>query len=328
MCPRVTVGIAIIMQATGCTSTVGPVAGRLLMRAVRDAATGQIDIVEGEHPVLRYNYQTVQVPTGLIEQVQPNSRKYAQPRSNYIHPLYGPDGEVLTLDWPPGHPHHRGIYWAWPEVRYKDQLGDLHALQRVFARPTGNIQLRNGNDYAQIEAENRWIWEDEVPIVLETTVIRAWRSGGNGRYIDLTFTFKALEDGVTLARRNTDKYGGLSARLSPIEDVRVVHHADPPEANPRRAWLDSIGIRCGGTQPVGLAVFEKAANPHYPGDFVQYPDLAWFQPTFPKAGARFALNRDAPLTLQYRLWIRCGGQVSEEEYSAQWQAYNGLRGTP
>ena len=33
-------------------------------------------------------------------------------RANYIHPLYGLDGEVLTEDFPRDHPHHRGVFWA------------------------------------------------------------------------------------------------------------------------------------------------------------------------------------------------------------------------
>jgi hypothetical protein len=29
------------------------------------------------------------------------------------------EGEMLTRDWPEGgHPHHRAIFWAWPEVEY------------------------------------------------------------------------------------------------------------------------------------------------------------------------------------------------------------------
>ena len=33
--------------------------------------------------------------------------------SNYIHPLYNLDGEVLTEEFPPDHQYHRGIFLAW-----------------------------------------------------------------------------------------------------------------------------------------------------------------------------------------------------------------------
>ena len=38
-------------------------------------------------------------------------------RSNYFHPLYDLDGTVLTEDFPKDHIHHRGIFWAWHQVR-------------------------------------------------------------------------------------------------------------------------------------------------------------------------------------------------------------------
>lgn len=68
-------------------------------------------IIDSGQPVLTYNYGIVPVPEGI-------TGKYAVQRSNYIHPLYGPNGEVLTADYQKDHAHHRGIYWAWPEVSY------------------------------------------------------------------------------------------------------------------------------------------------------------------------------------------------------------------
>ena len=119
-----------------------------------------------------------------------------------------------------------------------------------------------------------------------------------------------------MARRGTDKYGGLNIRLSPVKELQLIHHEDPPNAQPRRAWSDSVGVRSGGTKPVGLAVFESSANPDYPGDYVEFPQLPWFQPTFPKAGSRYELKKGKPLTLRYRFWIRRGERVDEAEYES------------
>jgi len=300
----------------------GDETGKPAMRAFEDAKSSQIVITDAGKPVLQYNYNTVAPPKEILARIKPGARKYAVARSNYIHPLYGPDGEVLTEDWSPDHPHHRGIYWAWPEVDYGDQRGDLHALQRVFARPTGKIKLTDGADFAQIEAENLWKWEDKTPIVRESVTVRAYRAGGHGRRIDLRIKMTALADGVTLARRGTNKYGGLNIRLSPVKDLQLIHHVDPVDTVPRRAWSDSVGIRDGGTQQVGFAVFERTTNPDYPGDWIQYPNLPWFQPTFPAAGTRYALKKGEPLVLEYRFWIRRGSKVTPDEYSAQWKAFN------
>lgn len=123
--------------------------------AKEDPASGQIIISEGAKQVLQYNYKTVferdavdTLPANkyrreATDTFMANPSIYAVPRSNYIHPLYGPSGELLTRDWSKDHPHHRGIYWAWPEVEFGKKLGDLHALQIVFARPTGNLFIKN-----------------------------------------------------------------------------------------------------------------------------------------------------------------------------------------
>lgn len=310
-----TVGLALLVGSRlGCTS-------KPLMQIQRDAATGQYYILDGSQLVLQYNYATVKPPADYLEKVHPNNRKYAAPRSDYIHPLFGPEGEPLTLNWSHDHPHHRGIYWAWPEVQYQGKTADLHALQNIFARPTGEIKIRNGDDYAEILAENRWLWKDKTPIVRETATIRAWRADEKGRYIDLTYTFTPLVDNVTLARRGTNLYGGLNIRLSPIKPMKLNHYADPADAQPRAAWQSVTGIWSGATKPTLLAVFEKTANPDYPGDYVQYPNLPWFQPTFPRAGTRYKLKKDPLLVLRYRLWIRSGPPPKEAEYRQQWQLF-------
>jgi len=317
-----TVIIGAIVAAASCALCA---AKEPLMQATRDWHTGQIVVTEGEQPVLQYNYLTQQPPEGFVASVTKGNRRYARARSNYIHPLYGPHGEVLTHDWSKDHPHHRGIYWAWPEVDWRGERADLHALQRVFARPTGNITLRNGDTSARIEAENRWIWEDETPIVREVATICVHQSGDHGRYIDLSYRFEALEDDVALARRGTKFYGGLNIRLSPIKDMQLIHYADPVEAVPCRAWSDSVGIRAGGTESVGWAVFEKTSNPDYPGDWIEYPYLPWFQPTFPAQGTRYVLKKGTPLVLQYRLWIRAGGKATDAEYAKHWQIFNPMQ---
>lgn len=288
------------------------------MEVGKDDTTGQYLIRESGKPVLCYNYQTVE-PGEVLARIQPANLKYALARSDYIHPLYGLDGEELTLDWPVDHPHHRGIYWAWPEVDYRGERGDLHALQRVFARPTGRCTTQDGPDSACIEAENLWRWEDQDPIVRELAVIRAWRSTPDGRYIDLEFHFTALKDGVTVARRDTNLYGGLNIRLASVREQEIRFHADPPGSTPRRAWAELSGVFAGGSL-TGLAVFQSPANLQYPGDWVQYPEINWLQPTFPVAGNRYVLEQSRPLVLKFRLWIH-PGQASEGRLADVWTGW-------
>ena len=299
--------VALLSLAADSARAQPRVAPRSLPVWVRKLApAGPWEIVEGDRPVLRYNYQIVPMPDAVKPRIAPGNQKYAVPRSDYIHPLYGLDGEVLTDDWVPDHPHHRGIYWAWPEVDWQGKRGDLHALQEVFARPTGKIESSQGADFAQIRAENEWHFGDGPPIVREIAVLRGWRQTEAGRAIDLEFRFAAMSADVQIARRGQSHYGGLNIRLSHLANQKIATFTDPPGTIPRITWAHRSGILPGGHWPWGvtaLTILQSPTNPDYLGDWVQYPELSWIQPTFPASGTRYTLRKDQPLVLRYRLWI-------------------------
>jgi len=307
-----------------------------VMKATLDPNSGQVVIDQEGDQVMQYNYETVyekDVVYGESESLEHHVRTetdtfvttsiYAVPRSDYIHPLYGLNGEMLTRDWPEGgHPHHRAIFWAWPEVEYGSERGDIYALQRVFARPTGNMAFTGGPVFAQIEAENIWMWEDRERIVREHAVINIYRSSNTTRVIDLTIKLKALQDSITIATRSTDSYGGLNLRMQTPQAQEISYYSDPADSNPLRAWSDFNGIFEGNESASGLMVLQHKDNPEYPGNWVEYPNLAWVQPTFPSTGTRYPLSKDDSLVLRYRLIVHNGEKPSIDISEKRWDAYN------
>jgi hypothetical protein len=304
------------------------------IKATEDPVSGQIIISDGGQPVLQYNYKTV-FERDALDTMQANKYQheandtfmanpsiYAVPRSNYIHPVYGPSGELLTRDWSKDHPHHRGIYWAWPEVGFGNKLGDLHALQIVFARPTGRIELISETDYAQIKAENIWMWKDSIPVVNEVAIIRAYHSSEKGRVIDLAFRFVALRDSITLARRETKLYGGLNIRMQTPKFQEISFYRDSSANEPARAWSDLSGLFAGSETRSGLLVLQHHLNPDYPGEYIQYPDLSWIQPAFPASGSRYKLVTGVPLVLRYRLVVHSGMKPDNDLSVSMWDDFN------
>ena len=284
-------------------------------------APGQVLLADGGQPILQYNARRVELPDGYWEKLSEANRIYAKPRSGYLHPLYGLDGEELTLDWSEDHPHHRGIYWAWPEVQFGERTADLHALQGVYSRPVGEPLLTNGDGFARVEAKNLWLWEDEAPVVFERVVITAHALDADGtRTIDLDLRFEALAGGVSLARRGTNLYGGLNTRLAPVEGLKFGHRpgptasgvsdvvAEPLEGHATQTfgWSTTTGTWKNGKRRTTLAILEHPTNPDFPADFITYEYLPWFQPTFPRADTRFALEPGRPLVLNYRFVILAG----------------------
>jgi hypothetical protein len=306
-----------------------------VMKATMDP-TGQVIIEERGKKVLQYNYKTVyenDVIRLVDEKLEEHTRTekdtfvtssiYAVPRSDYIHPLYGLAGEMLTRDWPDGgHPHHRAIFWAWPEVEYGTERGDIYALQRVFARPSGKIEYSGGPVFAQVVAENLWMWENTEPIVREHAMIRVYRATSTSRVIDLTIKLDAMKDNITVATRNTDSYGGLNLRMMTPESQEISYFTDEADAEPRRAWSDFNGTFEGAGSTSGLMVLQHQDNPDYPGDWKEYPDLAWVQPTFPASGTRYPLSKEKSLILRYRLIVHAGGKPDIEISEKRWDAYH------
>lgn len=321
-------------MATDAPAQFDPAEGK--MKASTDS-NGQVSLTENGKPILRYNYQTVYETdeyalNGLDaneyvvtenDTFMANPSIYAVARSNYIHPVFGLDGEILTRDWSKDHPHHRGIYWAWPEVDFGKTRNDLHALQKVFARPTGRIELTNGSDFAQVEAENLWIMEDGVmPIAREIALIRAHAKSETVRIIDLVYKFEGLKDSVTIARRGTDAYGGLNIRMMTPKSQKLSYHTDKAKEQQQRVWSDLSGVFTGNENPSGLSVFQHQENPEYPGDWVEYPELSWVQPTFPTTGTRYSLEPGKPLVLRFRLIVHTGGKPDKKIMEKLWDDYH------
>ncbi|MDR1583828.1 MAG: PmoA family protein [Prevotellaceae bacterium] len=312
-----------------------------VMTVEKDPASGQFIIKELGQPVLQYNYQTVYEKDVVRSESQKNkkieyypiggvyldeyyksnpavtnegkatSAIWAIPRSDYIHPLYGLNSEILTNDWPDAdHPHHRGIFWAWPEVEYGSQRGDIYALQRIFARPTNHVKWINHFKYAEIQAENNWMWEDKKAIVNEWVTIRAYRASEGKRIIDLTVRMLALVDSITIATRFTNSYGGLNVRMATPKNQKISHYTDTTNVLPAKCWADFSGIFEGSQSTSGMTILQHSENPEYPGQWVEYPDLSWVQPTFPTPNTRYPLSKEKPLVLRYQLIVHQGEKPS------------------
>ena len=69
-------------------------------------------------------------------------------------------------------------------------------------------------------------------------------------------------------------------------------------------------------------VLQHRENPEYPGEWRDYPDLAWVQPTFPSPETRYLLSKNEPLILRYRLIIHPGGKLTKDTFMKSWDAYH------
>jgi len=274
------------------------------------------EVAEGQRPVLRYNFGPVPVPAGTPAHFAPGE---SYERGDYLSPLYGPAGEVLTEDYPQDHPHHRGVWWSWPVTRWREEVFDLWAVVGVHARPVAMRRAEAGSVLAVLEPESVWKWRDQDPIVREEVVIRTFRQTSHGRAVDVEVRLTALVDGVAIGGRPHAGYGGFSLRAAPCQERQITLHTDPATATPRKAWLDYAGVFAGGQGMSGVTIFEHPDNPDYPNPQHQYPDCNCVMPAYP-ADREVPLPKGETLALKHRLWLHPGG-ADEPQLADVWSAY-------
>ncbi|MGD8500944.1 MAG: PmoA family protein [Phycisphaerales bacterium] len=273
------------------------------------------DVAEGELPVLRYNFANVPVPEGTPPHFAEGE---SYERGDYISPLYGPGGEVLTEDYPRDHPHHRGIWWSWPVTRWREEVFDIWAVVGVHARPVAMRRAEAGPVLAVLEPESVWKWKDQHPVVREEVVIRAFRQANRCRTVDVEVRLTALVDGVAIGGRPKVGYGGFTLRAAPCRERKITLHRDPDTTTPRRAWIDYSGVFEGDQGLSGVTIFEDVDNPGYPNPQHQYPDCSCVMPAFP-AMREVPLRVGRTLVLKHRLWIHPGG-ADEKQLADVWSA--------
>ncbi len=148
-----------------------------------------------------------------------SARQYA--RGNYVHPLYGLDGEILTEDFPEDHLHHHGIFWAWHQLYAEGKrMGDTW-LNEGLRWDISNVKPIISGKTAKLTAEILWIRTlDESSILKENLAIHFKRMDKDVFALTFDISLTALVDSVAIGGSEDQKgYGGFSARVILPEDV-------------------------------------------------------------------------------------------------------------
>jgi hypothetical protein len=290
------------------------VAGRAQTESPRAGTANPIRIVETEQGFAVTEGQT-QV---MSYQRQHKSLNGKFARANYIHPLYGLDGEILTEDFPPDHPHHRGVFWAWHQVWVGDRkLGDSWAAENFFWDIRDAKILTPDSHSRALQVEVYWnspLWTDaagkQKPFVKETTIIRVDRTQDDIRKVDFQITLLALEDRVRIGGSEDEKgYGGFTTRIPLPDGLSFIGSGGPVEPQNLSVeggpWLDFSGALQKDGQTSGIAILCHKSLPGYPQRWILRRKGSAQNPVYPGREA-VPLPRQKPLVLRYRLIIHRG----------------------
>ena len=128
----------------------------------------ELQVFIGEKPVLTYHKATV-FPHDTLPQ-------YYQ-RSGYIHPVYSPEGQVVTDGMPVGHTHQHGLFFAWVNTTYQGAKTDFWNQQdnSGTVRHKSVKQIRNEETYAEFVTEQEHLsirGTDTTIVLLEEWTVR------------------------------------------------------------------------------------------------------------------------------------------------------------
>jgi hypothetical protein len=237
-------------------------------------------------------------------------------RLNYVHPIYAPDGAVLTEDRPADHLHQRGAFWSWHQVIVDGKsVADgwfmkgltFHVREKRFKSDSGN------GGTLVVNAD--WIVNSapEVAYVArETTKVRVYALKDGARRIDFDTVITARSETLALGGSDDAKgYGGFSVRLIKPDRLNfgsggeaVTPAVGPVEAGKAMgfAWTQGGGTPGDGVPAwtVGLAC---RANGAPITRWILRKELSMQNCVFP-GRAPFVLKKGETLRLQSTLIIR------------------------
>lgn len=258
----------------------------------RETTGASLELTENGRPVFIYNHGMV-----LKEGVDERFR-----RSSYLHPVYAPDGTALTDDFPKDHPHHRGICWSWPIVRFENQTYDVWAVQGMHQRFVRwkSRQVLPGR--AVLAVENGW-FVGERKAVRETVEMTVYPASGGRRQFVVRLSFEAENSPVEISGREVKGYGGFGVRFAP-RDETILRTDTGIEAKDSdmvpHAWAELEATF--NNRRAGLRVEDDPSNP---GKF----PVGWCLRHYGYVAANFpglqpiTLRRGKPLTLTYRVTV-------------------------
>ncbi len=239
---------------------------------------------------------------------KPAEAKTASDSAGYFHPFTTPSGVTLTDLAPDDHPHHRGIFFAWLEVRTAKEAGDFWGWGQPA--PTKDRRIVNlpghsrseGRGRATFTTANEWKAGETTLLREELSVAVFIKPAGH--VLDLEYTFHATED-TTLGQW---AFSGFCVRLrkdgtltlhDPDGEVTrpAPSHLDPASDWPDRPWYAAqLALKSGAT--IGAAVLNHPENP--PTRWHNVAGISMLNPCVIAPGP-LTIKGGEPLRLRYRV---------------------------
>lgn len=249
--------------------------------ALKELGDGTVGLFDGQVPVWNFVYQQKIHPG-----IDPNDKRSIA--GCYFHPLYGLDGEILTINasnWD-NHAHHHGVWTSFMTIiRHRpdgsfdqyDTWTDDTELKKEFVgwsergiKPDGSFVFT---------ARIGWLIAGKEKIMDEKTTVVTFPmikdpKRGAYRIIDFSSAYTPVKDRITLAadRKYKKSFASLSIRFikPPQKTLLLSKDGEIKEDHLQLEipWIDyqsAFGKNGEQTGTAGVAVFPDKRNPKHKG---------------------------------------------------------------
>jgi hypothetical protein len=238
-------------------------------------------------------------------------------RSNYLHPVYGLDGEILTEDFPADHFHHRGIFWTWHQLWIDSlRISDPWMCEN-FSQEVTKVSFSNGlHSTGILKVQVLWkspLWLKkgvQSAVILENTKITIFPLKNDCRRIDFRIELNALEKGIRIGGSQDEKgYSGFSVRMPLVPGMKftsagtdVVPQNLAIIAGPEMDISGGVGEQ---GKMAGIMVVCKPSNPDYSHKWIIRKEKSMQNCAWP-GNKTVEIKMSKPLVLNYSVIIHRG----------------------
>lgn len=245
------------------------------------------------------------------------------PRSNYLHPVYGLSGALLTQDFPADHRHHRGIFWTWHQLYAGDiRIGDPWLCEGI--RWAVEVkETRAHRKRATLKAIVYWLAGPDAPmgvpdtLVREEVQLRIRQKNKAVRILDFDISLTAMAPDVRIGGSEDKKgYGGFSIRLNTTNPLTFSNAQG--EITPQSTAVKAGGwVRANGNfnallpqQTAVVMMCEPEQLPQFQGWILRQKN-SMQNPAFPGA-TPIKLSQRKPLRFRNRLLLHRGAMKNRK----------------
>lgn len=288
---------------------------------------GALNLTKEGKPILSYQIETVNPPKGVSPLFK---------RSAFIHPLYSPEGEVLTRIQAPDHYHHYGLWNPWTLTFIGKREVDFWNLYKGegTVRFAGMISQVEGPVFTGFKSLQEHIdfgaKGGDAVAMNELFDVRVWNISNKKYLFDYVSTLNTpLDSGILLAAyrygggigyRATEKWNKDNSSVLTSEG-RDRKTADGSNAR----WCIIEGESATPEGRSGILFLSYPANRMHPEPMRVWPEDqngrgdVYFE-FCPIRHKDWKLEKGNDYTLKYRLVV-FDGKMTPEEAENYWQAF-------